>query len=297
MGQPMPRPLLLAFAGAALLFPMVQTRPSSAMAAPLEPLPEALSPGAIASSAEKRAPKARAWRSRHRGLPPPAHSARVPIAFPVAANDPLPQDTAMRGPVSPAGNGAKRLLDIVLAGSAIVLLAPVFLLLALWIRLDSSGPVIFRQHRRGLNGKPFEILKFRSMRVLENGSDVRQVRRHDDRVTRSGRVIRATSLDELPQLFNVLKGEMSLVGPRPHAMAHDDHYGQLIEGYSLRQSVKPGLSGWAQVNGYRGETPQLDLMVSRVCCDLWYIRNRSFWLDLRILFRTVGELFHNRNVY
>ncbi|MCA3630005.1 MAG: sugar transferase, partial [Methylobacterium sp.] len=176
-------------------------------------------------------------------------------------------------------------------------LAPVFLLLALLIRLESSGPVIFRQHRRGLNGRPFKILKFRSMRVMENGSDVRQAQRHDDRVTRIGFVMRTTSLDELPQLFNVLKGEMSLVGPRPHAMAHDDHYEGLIEGYSLRQSVKPGLTGWAQVNGFRGETPELDLMVLRVQHDLWYVRNRSFWLDLRILFRTVGELFRNRNVY
>jgi len=297
MGQPVPWPLLMAFAGIALLFPLVQPHPSFAMAAWDEPRPEARSSVVMATSAKKPAPRDRGLRSRHSGKLPSLHSARKRITIPAAANDPVPQDAARRAAVPMAGNGAKRLLDIALSCSAIVFLAPLFLLLALLIRLESSGPVIFRQHRRGLNGRPFMILKFRSMRVMENGSDVRQAQRHDDRVTRVGFVMRATSLDELPQLFNVLKGEMSLVGPRPHAMAHDDHYERLIEGYSLRQSVKPGLTGWAQVNGYRGETPELDLMVSRVQHDLWYVRNRSFWLDLRILFRTVGELFRNRNVY
>lgn len=192
---------------------------------------------------------------------------------------------------------AKRGLDLAVAGPAVLFLAPIFLLLALAIRLDSPGPVIFRQTRRGLHGKPFSILKFRSMRVMENGGDIRQAKRNDDRVTRIGRIIRATSLDELPQLFNVLRGEMSLVGPRPHAMAHDDHYQQLIEGYRYRHTAKPGLTGWAQVHGFRGETPELEMMVSRVHCDIWYVKNQSFWLDIQILVRTAFELLRNRNVY
>ncbi len=296
MGQPVLW-ALLSFAGVMLLFPRLQPRPLFSTVGTMDRHPEIGLHMMMESSAKRPAPHERGSRSRQHRISPAARSARIRIAMPKLANDPLPQYLPKRGSVSAVGDAAKRLLDVVLAGLAIVLLAPVFLLLAVLIRLDSPGPVIFRQQRRGLNGKPFDILKFRSMHVLENGSDVRQVRRDDDRVTRLGRIIRATSLDELPQFFNVLRGEMSLVGPRPHAMAHDDHYEQLIEGYSLRQSVKPGLTGWAQVNGFRGETPELEMMVSRVHCDLWYVRNRSFLLDLRILFRTVGELFRNRNVY
>ena len=165
------------------------------------------------------------------------------------------------------------------------------------IKLDSDGPVIFRQRRRGFNGREFAIYKFRTMTVLEDGSTVRQARRDDARVTWLGRLLRATSIDELPQLINVLRGHMSLVGPRPHAIAHDDGYTKLIANYAFRQHVKPGLTGWAQVNGFRGETAQLELMEQRVDCDLWYIKNWSFWLDLKIIARTCVEVLRGQNAY
>ena len=155
------------------------------------------------------------------------------------------------------------------------------------IKLESSGPVIFSQRRKGFNGREFKIFKFRTMNVLEDGHVIPQARRNDPRVTRVGRILRTTSIDELPQLLNVLRGQMSLVGPRPHAVAHDDGYTKVIAKYAFRQHVKPGLTGWAQVNGFRGETAQLELMERRVECDLWYIKNWSFWLDLRIIVLTV----------
>jgi undecaprenyl-phosphate galactose phosphotransferase/putative colanic acid biosynthesis UDP-glucose lipid carrier transferase len=135
------------------------------------------------------------------------------------------------------------------------------------------------------------------MNVLEDGSVIHQARKNDTRVTRVGRILRVTSIDELPQLVNVLRGNMSLVGPRPHAIAHDDGYTKLIANYAFRQHVKPGLTGWAQVNGYRGETSRLELMERRIDCDLWYIKNWSFWLDLRILLLTCFELVRGRNAY
>ena len=162
-------------------------------------------------------------------------------------------------------------------------MAPLFAAVGLLIKLESPGPVIFRQDRKGFNGRVFTIFKFRTMNVLENGRVIPQARTNDARVTRVGRILRATSIDELPQLINVLLGQMSLVGPRPHAIAHDDGYTELIANYAFRQHVKPGLTGWAQVNGFRGETSRLELMERRVDCDLWYIRNWSFWLDLRII--------------
>jgi lipopolysaccharide/colanic/teichoic acid biosynthesis glycosyltransferase len=157
--------------------------------------------------------------------------------------------------------------------------------------------VIFRQRRKGFNGREFTIFKFRTMSVLEDGRVIEQARRNDPRVTRIGRILRAASIDELPQLINVLQGSMSLVGPRPHALAHDDGYTKLIAKYAFRQHVKPGLTGWAQVNGYRGETAQLELMELRVECDLWYIKNWSFWLDMKILVLTAFEVFRRRNAY
>lgn len=181
----------------------------------------------------------------------------------------------------------KRSADIALAGAALLLLSPSMIFIAILIKLDSQGPVLFRQTRNGFNGKPFSILKFRSMRVLENGPVVRQATFNDPRITSVGRLLRRTNLDELPQLFNVLRGEMSLIGPRPHAVAHNREYGQRIAAYSVRHHVKPGLTGWAQVNGYRGETSTLELMEKRVECDLWYIKNWSIWLDARILLRTL----------
>jgi undecaprenyl-phosphate galactose phosphotransferase/putative colanic acid biosynthesis UDP-glucose lipid carrier transferase len=165
------------------------------------------------------------------------------------------------------------------------------------IKLESRGPLIFRQQRKGFNGREFPILKFRTMKVLENGRAIPQARRNDARVTRVGRMLRATSIDELPQLINVLRGHMSLVGPRPHAVAHDDEYTELIANYAFRQHVRPGLTGWAQVNGLRGETSRLELMERRLNCDLWYIRNWSFWLDQKILVLTCFEVVRGRNAY
>jgi undecaprenyl-phosphate galactose phosphotransferase/putative colanic acid biosynthesis UDP-glucose lipid carrier transferase len=161
------------------------------------------------------------------------------------------------------------------------------LITALLIKLDSRGPVFFMQKRNGFTGKTFDIFKFRTMHVLENGPAVKQATRDDPRVTRIGRWLRRSSIDELPQLFNVIRGEMSLVGPRPHATSHNSEYEKLIANYAFRHHVKPGLTGWAQVNGYRGETRQVEEMQQRVEHDLWYINNWSPWLDLRIVFQTL----------
>ena len=191
-----------------------------------------------------------------------------------------------RPPLSSGELALKRALDVVLASALIIALAPLFLVVGLLIKLESSGPVIFSQRRKGFNGREFTIFKFRTMNVLEDGHVIPQARRNDPRLTRVGQVLRATSIDELPQLLNVLRGDMSLVGPRPHAVAHDDGYIKVIAKYAFRQHVKPGLTGWAQVNGFRGETARLDLMERRVDCDLWYIKNWSFWLDLKILVLT-----------
>ncbi|WP_426434941.1 undecaprenyl-phosphate glucose phosphotransferase [Bradyrhizobium genosp. P] len=197
-----------------------------------------------------------------------------------------------RPPLSIFERVQKRLLDIGLASFALLLLAPLILTAALLVKLDTPGPVIFRQSRRGFNSKPFQIWKFRSMTVSENGAAVRQATKRDSRVTRVGRFLRKTSIDELPQLWNVLRGEMSLVGPRPHALAHDNYYDQLISKYVYRHHMKPGLTGWAQVNGFRGETPTIDLMEKRVEYDVWYVSNWSIWLDIRIILRTAAALMY-----
>jgi undecaprenyl-phosphate galactose phosphotransferase/putative colanic acid biosynthesis UDP-glucose lipid carrier transferase len=169
--------------------------------------------------------------------------------------------------------------------------------IAVLIKLDSRGPVLFRQTRVGFNGRTFRILKFRTMKTLEDGPEIRQATRGDDRVTSMGRWLRATSADELPQLINVLRGDMSLVGPRPHAVAHNGQYDVAIANYAARHRVKPGITGWAQVCGYRGETPTVDLMLKRVEHDLWYIDNWSFWLDAVILLRTLVALMRPQNAY
>jgi exopolysaccharide biosynthesis polyprenyl glycosylphosphotransferase len=191
----------------------------------------------------------------------------------------------------------KRSIDIIGAVAMLVLAAPILLAVTVAIRLDSGGPVVFRQARLGRGGRSFAILKFRTMNVIEDGDAVVQVGRNDSRVTRVGGFLRAASLDELPQLFNVLRGEMSLVGPRPHATTHDSHYAALIGNYELRQNVKPGITGWAQVNGYRGGTPTLELMQRRIDFDLWYVANASLALDLKILLRTPIEVLRPRNAY
>jgi Undecaprenyl-phosphate glucose phosphotransferase len=202
-----------------------------------------------------------------------------------------------RLPLSSAEFTAKRVVDLILGGAILISLIPLIAVVSLLIKISSPGPVIFRQRRKGFNGREFTIYKFRTMTVLEDGAVIRQAQRGDTRITRLGRILRATSIDELPQLINVLLGQMSLVGPRPHAVAHDDGYGRLIANYAFRQHVKPGLTGWAQVNGLRGETSHLEQMEQRVFLDLWYIKNWSFWLDLRIIALTLFELVRGRNAY
>jgi len=197
-----------------------------------------------------------------------------------------------RAPLTVFERFQKRCLDIGVASFAIVMLAPLLITSAILIRLDSRGSVIFRQFRRGFNGKPFEIWKFRSMTVAENGDTVTQAKKGDARVTRVGRFLRRTSIDELPQLWNVLRGDMSLVGPRPHALAHDNYYDEIISNYVYRHHMKPGLTGWAQVNGFRGETATIDLMEKRVEYDVWYVGNWSIWFDIKILMRTTVALMH-----
>ena len=201
-----------------------------------------------------------------------------------------------RAPLSPRDLVVKRLFDVTFAGLALAIFSPLLLLTAVAIKLDSDGPVIFRQRRRGFNGREFAIYKFRTMTVLEDGSTVRQAQRNDARVTWLGRLLRASSIDELPQLINVLTGDMSLVGPRPHAVVHDDEYGKLIDNYMYRHHVKPGITGWAQIHGFRGET-DVALMAKRIQRDLWYINNWSLWLDLKIMARTCVEVLRIQNVY
>ena len=192
---------------------------------------------------------------------------------------------------------AKRLSDIVLASLILVLIAPVLLFIAIGVKLSSPGPVIFKQRRNGLDGDEILVYKFRSMTTQDNGNDIKQATRSDPRVTRFGAFIRRNSLDELPQFFNVLQGNMSIVGPRPHAVVHNEQYRQIIKAYMVRHKVKPGITGWAQVNGQRGETDTLDKMQARVEYDLEYLRNWSLGLDLRIIVGTIRVLFFDRHAY
>ena len=202
-----------------------------------------------------------------------------------------------REPLTCSQRSLKRAFDIVVALGSMVLFTPLVLAVAALIKIDSPGPVFFGQTRVGFNGAPFRIWKFRTMTTQDDGADIRQATRNDDRVTRVGRWLRTTSVDELPQLLNVLFGDMSLVGPRPHALAHDTQYDSVIATYALRRHVKPGITGWAQVSGSRGETPTVDLMLRRVELDLWYINNWSFWLDSRIVVRTAVALMRPRDIY
>jgi undecaprenyl-phosphate galactose phosphotransferase/putative colanic acid biosynthesis UDP-glucose lipid carrier transferase len=202
-----------------------------------------------------------------------------------------------RTPLSELEQFEKRVLDIVGACAALVMLLPVMLVTALAIKLDSPGPVLFRQCRSGFNAKRFLIFKFRTMTVMEDGASVSQATRHDPRITKFGGILRATSIDELPQLFNVLRGDMSLAGPRPHAVAHDDQYGKVLADYAYRHHVKPGITGWAQIHGCRGNTAQVELMKKRLDLDLWYISNWNVGLDFVILLRTFVEVMRHRNAY
>jgi len=202
-----------------------------------------------------------------------------------------------RAPLNGAQRVVKRVMDIVLASLALIFFLPIMALTAIAIKLDSPGPVIFRQNRNGFNGRQFVIFKFRTMTVQENGPAVLQASRDDPRVTSIGRLLRSASIDELPQLINVLKGDMSLIGPRPHALAHDSYFEEVLSDYAFRHHVKPGITGWAQCNGARGATPSLEHISERVKLDLWYINNWSLWLDIQILIKTFVEVLRKRNAY
>ncbi|MFT6034397.1 MAG: putative colanic acid biosynthesis UDP-glucose lipid carrier transferase, partial [Arenicella sp.] len=191
----------------------------------------------------------------------------------------------------------KRLEDIVLSAILLLVLSPVMLVCALLIKRESSGPILFKQRRYGMHGEEIIVWKFRSMTVAEDGAQVSQASRNDTRVTRVGKILRQTSLDELPQLINVLQGKMSLVGPRPHAVAHNEFYRKKVKGYMMRHQVRPGITGWAQVNGCRGETNDIADMEERVHFDLEYIRNCSIFMDLRILFLTVNTVLNTQDTY
>jgi putative colanic acid biosynthesis UDP-glucose lipid carrier transferase len=191
----------------------------------------------------------------------------------------------------------KRAFDLALATIVLLLGWPAFLILGMAIKLSSSGPVLFKQRRYGLNGEEILVYKFRSMTVCEDGAVVAQAVERDHRVTRLGAFLRRTSFDELPQILNVLEGTMSFVGPRPHAVAHNEEYRKLISGYMIRHKVRPGITGWAQVNGLRGETRTVDKMQRRVQYDLEYLENWSLALDLKIIIRTALLVLRDQNAY
>ena len=191
----------------------------------------------------------------------------------------------------------KRISDVVISSIILVLISPLLIVIAIGVKLSSPGPVIFRQRRNGLDGGEITVYKFRTMTTQDNGPVVRQATRDDPRITRFGAFLRRTSLDELPQFFNVLQGRMSIVGPRPHAVAHNEEYRRIIKAYMVRHKVKPGITGWAQVNGQRGETDTIEKMRTRVEYDLEYLRNWSLGLDLKIIAGTVRLLFFDRHAY
>jgi putative colanic acid biosynthesis UDP-glucose lipid carrier transferase len=196
-----------------------------------------------------------------------------------------------------ASSGAKRLFDVALSAVALLFFLPVLLMAAVAIKLDSRGPVLFRQRRTGLSGQVFWIYKLRTMRVQEDGADIKHAAKNDDRITRVGALLRKTSVDELPQLLNVLKGDMSMIGPRPHALSHDQRYEALVGGYRQRFRARPGLTGLAQVEGHRGEIHTLDCMEKRVASDNAYIERWSIGLDITILLRTVPLVLRDPNAY
>lgn len=191
----------------------------------------------------------------------------------------------------------KRAEDIVLSCIILAFIAPVLVIIAAGVKVSSAGPVLFKQDRYGLDGRKIKVWKFRSMRSMDNGSIVRQATQNDPRVTPFGAFIRRTSLDELPQFINVLQGRMSIVGPRPHAVAHNEEYRSIVDRYMLRHKVKPGITGWAQINGYRGETDTLDKMEKRVEFDLAYIQSWSLWMDIKIVFLTIFKGFVSKTAY
>ncbi|GFD95566.1 undecaprenyl-phosphate glucose phosphotransferase [Alteromonas sp. KUL156] len=200
-------------------------------------------------------------------------------------------------PMSGGAAALKRFEDIVLSSLILLIIAVPMLAIAIGVKLSSKGPVIFKQDRYGLNGKRIKMWKFRSMTVTENKDIVTQATKNDARITKFGAFLRRTSLDELPQFINVLKGDMSVIGPRPHAVSHNEEYRKMVDFYMLRHKVKPGITGWAQVNGWRGETETLEKMKMRIEYDLDYIRNWSLWMDFKILLLTLLRGFVHKNAY
>jgi exopolysaccharide biosynthesis polyprenyl glycosylphosphotransferase len=202
-----------------------------------------------------------------------------------------------RTPLTRKDQIIKRAFDLSVSSLLLILSAPLLLFIAALIKLDSKGPVIFRQRRNGFNQREFRVFKFRTMSTLDDGPVIRQATRNDQRITSIGKILRATNVDELPQLLNVILGDMSLVGPRPHAVAHNNIYEERIRLYARRHNVKPGITGWAQVHGFRGETDSIQKMRDRVEHDLHYIDHWSLMLDIKILFMTLFSLRSYRNAY
>ena len=210
----------------------------------------------------------------------------------------IPIVSVYDSPLNSAGNALlKRLEDVVVSSLIIALISPLLLAIAIAIKATSKGPIIFKQRRYGINGEEITVMKFRTMTVCDNGKVIKQATKNDARITKIGRFLRRTSLDELPQFFNVIAGNMSIVGPRPHACAHNEQYRKLIPKYMLRHLVKPGITGWAQIHGWRGETDTLEKMEKRVEFDLHYIDNWSVWLDIKIIILTFIKGFINKNAY
>ncbi|MBT0571538.1 undecaprenyl-phosphate glucose phosphotransferase [Curvibacter sp. CHRR-16] len=209
----------------------------------------------------------------------------------------MPVISVCETPFTGASGVIKRISDIVLSLIILFLISPILLVVAVAVKWTSPGPILFKQRRYGLDGKEILVYKFRSMKVVEDGAKIQQATKNDSRITPLGRILRKTSIDELPQFINVLQGRMSIVGPRPHAVAHNELYRKLIKGYMVRHKVKPGITGWAQVNGYRGETETLDKMQGRIDFDLDYLRNWSLRLDLYIIFRTIKLVVNDRQAY
>ncbi len=209
----------------------------------------------------------------------------------------LPVISVCETPFRGTNGATKRISDIVISLIILTLILPLLLIIAVAVKMGSSGPVIFKQRRYGLDGEEILVYKFRSMTVTEDGGVIQQAKKNDSRITPLGGFLRRTSLDELPQFINVLQGRMSVVGPRPHAVSHNELYRKLIKGYMVRHKVKPGITGWAQVNGFRGETDVLEKMQGRIDYDLDYLRNWSLQLDLHIIFKTVGLVIKDRQAY
>lgn len=209
----------------------------------------------------------------------------------------MPVVSVCETPFTGTNGLTKRASDILISLLILIMISPILLAIALAVKFTSPGPIIFKQRRYGLNGEEIIVYKFRSMTVCEDGGNIQQAQKNDKRVTRIGGFLRKSSLDELPQFINVLQGRMSIVGPRPHAVAHNELYRKLIKGYMVRHKVKPGITGWAQVNGLRGETETLDKMQARIEYDLDYLRHWSLGLDLKIIFMTVAVVFKDQYAY